>query len=54
MEKPNSEKEKTKMKKAEENFGGGGRGRTYTACVFCASVHFMLDSGQCRHTDLGI
>lgn len=34
MEKPNSEKEKTKMeKKAEENFGGGGWGRTDTACV---------------------
>lgn len=52
-EKPNSEKEKTKMKKAEENVGGGGRGRTDTAGVY-VSVHFMLEAGQCRHTDSGV
>lgn len=41
-------RKKQKWKKAEENVGGGGRGRTDTAGVY-VSVHFMLEAGQCGH-----
>lgn len=40
-------------KKQRRTLEEGDGGELITARV-CASVHFMLEAGQCGHTDLGV